>query len=382
MDNASYGGVPMGISVWHAQNVTIANLSIGQVYDDAIEIRGDLGASAVTAYHVHLFDTGEQFIKVDPSNSGVGASNSAVEYSSIEYTAGPPKTDHGGGLGYTNGIDIHDGQNWLIAHNLIQNLHIPDSYGANLWNPAILVWDHSSDVTVEGNTLINCDRAIAFGLMEQSGGHDNQGGVIRNNFVSLSPGLFSSSRKANSDGQIILWDSPNSQVLNNTILTNGNSLESIEVRWTTGAVVQNNLADAPIGTRDGGTYTSGGNYLSAVPSMFVNPATGDLHLVDNSATQASVINKATALANDPTDWDGDPRAVGSPTNIGADAFTAASSSTAMTMVTSDLLGATTPTVSATPVMPSSDVQTQSAAIVGGPLALMKSRWKLNGLTQV
>src|SRR5271166_1095067 len=81
MDNSSYGNVPMGISIWNAQNVTIADLSIGDVYYDPIEVRGNSGASAVTIYHVHLFDAGEQFIKIDPPASGVGASNSTIEYS-------------------------------------------------------------------------------------------------------------------------------------------------------------------------------------------------------------------------------------------------------------------------------------------------------------
>ena len=43
MDNSSYGNVPMGISIWNAQNVTIADLSIGDVYDDPIEVKGDVG---------------------------------------------------------------------------------------------------------------------------------------------------------------------------------------------------------------------------------------------------------------------------------------------------------------------------------------------------
>jgi len=322
MDNSSYGNVPMGISIWNAQNVTIADLSIGDVYYDPIEVKGDAGASSVTIYHVHLFDAGEQFIKADPPSSGVGASNSTVEYSMIDYTNGPPVTDHGGGIGYTNGIDIHDGSNWLIAHNLIENLHTPDSDpAANLWNPAILIWNHSSNVTVDGNTIINCDRAIAFGLGPPSNGGDaNDGGIIRNNFIYQAPGLFSATRAAGSDGQIIAWDSPDStQILFNTILTNGNSTDSIQLRYTTtGAVVDGNLADAPIRALLGATYSTTGNYLSATPSMFVNPSAGDLHLVVNSATLANVINQATGEANDPNDWNGNSRTVGGPTDVGAD----------------------------------------------------------------
>src|SRR4051794_14726997 len=45
MDNASYGSVPSGISVYNAQNVTIADLSIGGVYYHPIEIKGEAGAS-------------------------------------------------------------------------------------------------------------------------------------------------------------------------------------------------------------------------------------------------------------------------------------------------------------------------------------------------
>src|SRR5262249_41733442 len=159
----------------------------------------------------------------------------------------------------------------------------------------ILIWNHSSNVTADGNTIINCDRAIAFGLVDRTSGYDNQGGIIRNNFIIQKPGLFSSSRAAGSDGQIIVWDSPSTQVLDNTVLDNGNSTDSIQLRWTTtGAVVQQNLSDSPIGTRDGATYTSGGNYLSATPSMFVNSSTGDLHLIWNSATQTNVINQVNA----------------------------------------------------------------------------------------
>ena len=105
----------------------------------------------------------------------------------------------------------------------------------------------------------------------------------------------------------------------NSILTDGNSTNSIQLRWTTtGAVVDGNLADASIRVRDGATYSATGNYLSATPSMFTNPSTGDLHLVVNSATLANVIDQATAEANDPNDWNGNSRTVGGPTDIGAD----------------------------------------------------------------
>ena len=259
---SSYGSVPMGISIWNAQNVTIADLSIGDVYDDPIEVKGDVGASSVTIYHVHLFDAGEQFIKVDPPASGVGEQlHDRVQHDQLHN--GPPVTDHGGGIGYTNGIVILDGSNWLLAHNLIENLHMPDSDpAANRRNPAILIWNHCVQHDRDGNTIINCDRAIAFGPIDQTIGYDNQGGDYRNNFIYQAPG-FSVPPGRQLGRADIVWDSPNSQVLFNSILTDSNSTNSIQLRWTTtGAVVDGNLADASIRVRDGATYSATENYLS------------------------------------------------------------------------------------------------------------------------
>jgi len=73
------------------------------------------------------------------------------------------------------------------------------------------MWNHSTNTLTERNTFI-VDRAIAYGLYDNSGS-DHQGGVIRNNFIYLQPGLMSASRKASSDGQIIVWDFPRDQGL-------------------------------------------------------------------------------------------------------------------------------------------------------------------------
>jgi hypothetical protein len=323
MENPDYGAVPMGISVWDAQRVTIANLSVGGVYYHPIELKGDAGASAITLYHDRLFDAGEQFVKADPNPAGGGVDDSTVKYSVLEYTHGPPATDHGGGTGYTNGVDVHTGNNWVIANNLFRNFHTPDD-ADNLWAPAVLIWNHSSNATVEGNTFINVDRAVAFGLDEV--GYDNQGGTIQNNFVYMDPGLYSPWRTAGSDAAIIVWDSPGTTVYHNTVLTNGNLNESIEVRFgsTTNIAIANNLTDAPLGARDGASYIDTNNYVNATPDMFVNPSAGDLHLVANDATLAFVIGHASTLPDVPADWDGDPRPAGGVTDIGADQYTAPS----------------------------------------------------------
>lgn len=318
MNNASFGAVPMGFSFYNAQDVTLANVSIGDVWYHPIEIKGDAGADRINLYHLRVYDGGEQLIKSNPGTND-GADDVKVEYCTIEYTTGPSMVDHGGGTGYTNGMSVHTGDNWIIRHNLFRNFHTPDN-AQNLWNPVILMWNHSTGTLVEGNTFINSDRAIAFGLFDNTG-TDHSGGIIRNNFVYMQPGLYSSTRKAGSDGQIIVWDSPNTKVYHNTVIGSGNTNSSIEFRFgTAGGEVRNNLTDAPIGSRDGATFSQSGNYLTAAGSMFVDAGNANFHLVSNAATLANVIDKVAVLTGASTDWDGQTRAIGANADIGADEY--------------------------------------------------------------
>jgi hypothetical protein len=319
MENPKYGNVAVGISVQNGQNVTIADLSIGEVWFHPIQLHAARGANDIHIYHDRLFNAGEQFIKSDPGGANGGVDNSTVLYTVMEYTNRPPALNHGGGTGYTNGVDVHTGSGWVIENNLFQNMYTPDG-DANLWNPAVLVWNHSSNATVEGNTFINVDRAIALGLSHQTPGFDNQGGIIANNFVYMTPGLFSASRKAGSDAPIIAWNSPDTLIYANTILTNGNTFNSIQTRWISGDDLENNLTDATFRGRDGSTFTQGGNFVKATPAMFVNPAAGNLNLLINAATQASVLGKAPALAAVPADWNGNTRPTAN-NDIGADQVT-------------------------------------------------------------
>ena len=67
----------------------------------------------------------------------------------------------------------------------------------------MLFWRHSVNTVTEQNTFFNVDRAVAYGLDNTTPYFDHVGGVIRNNFVCLTPGLMSASRKAGSDGSLI-----------------------------------------------------------------------------------------------------------------------------------------------------------------------------------
>jgi hypothetical protein len=184
----------------------------------------------------------------------------------------------------------------------------------------VLFWRQSTNTVTEQNIFVNVDRAVAYGLDNTTPYFDHAGGVIRNNFVYLAPGFLSASRKAGSDGSIIAWNSPGTQIDHNTVLLNSNEFYAVEFRFstTTNGTARNNLADAPVRLRDSATATMSGNLPTAVPGMFVNPAAADFHLLP-SATNA--IDKAPTLVTVTNDFDGERRPRGASADIGADEFT-------------------------------------------------------------
>jgi hypothetical protein len=316
MDNTNYGAVPFG--VWsNGTNTTIAHLTIRDTWDN--EIIFNSGAQSPLVYCVGLINAGSQFIKSNPTdvNNGIGVNNGIVEYCWFEYTDSPPN-DHGSGIGYFNGISAHAARNWVVRGNLFKNLHNRDS-AAYLWNPAVLFWRHSVNTITEQNVFINVDRAVAYGLDNTTPYFDHAGGVIRNNFVVLLPGLMSASRKASSDGSLIAWNSPGTQIDHNSVLLNSNEFYAAEFRFstTTNCAARNNLSDAAIHLRDNAQATTRSNLVTAIPRMFVNAAAADLHLL---ASATNAIDKGVTLSSVTNDIDGDLRPRGASSDIGADEF--------------------------------------------------------------
>jgi Right handed beta helix region len=289
--------------IWTGGNirgVTIANLTIRDVYYHPIILNP--GTHAPLIHNVHLINAGQQFIKGNQTAEAGGVDDGVVEYSVIEYET--TSKDN-----YTNGIDIHRGANWIIRHNLFRNIRPP---AGQLAGPAILMWNRSSNTLTEGNTFINCQRDIAYGLNVRAP-HDHTGGIIRNNFI------YRDASFAGGDVGIGVSDSPGTRVLNNTVLIGGAYPNAIEYRFpgTTGVVVANNLTDKAITARNGASAELITNCTSATADLFVNPGVADLHL---RATAAVAIDRGTRLDDAATDWDGDARPQGTAADIGADEY--------------------------------------------------------------
>jgi hypothetical protein len=296
MSAANDGGVPFGIWVGgNVAGVTIANLTIRDVFYHPIMLNA--GAQSPLIHNVRLVNAGQQLLKSNPNGSGGGVDNGIVEYSAFEYDT-TSRDD------YTNGVDVHTGDNWIIRHNLFRNIRAPQG---QLAGPAILMWNGSTNTLVDGNTFVNCQREIALGLIERTP-NDHSGGIVRNNFIY---------RNVPGDSAIYVGDSPNTQVLHNSIFISGTYANPIEYRFphTTGTVIANNILDGTIAARNGATGSVSGNFTTATAALFVNPAAGNLHL---SPSASAVLNKvASPPAAAATDWDGQPRPAGS-TDLGAD----------------------------------------------------------------
>ncbi|PCJ60251.1 MAG: hypothetical protein COA79_08755 [Planctomycetota bacterium] len=299
--------VPHGIYVGNATNLTVANLTIGEVQDHCITVDG--ATSGLHIYNVRMFDAGEQFVK---GSAGSGGHDSGiVEYCLIEYTVADANLST-----YTNGVDVHDGASWIIRHNKFVKMQGPSS--GSLSGPAILMWNSSSNTLVEGNTFINCEREICLGLVDKSGANDHTGGIVRNNFI-YRDGTH------RGDIGIGVYDCPDAVIYNNTVMIGGTYSNAIEYRFsaTNNVIVTNNICSANITARSGAAGTVSSNITNAASTLFENYSSGDLHL---KSSASSAIDQGATIASVTEDYDGQARPSGSSYDIGADEYQSSASS--------------------------------------------------------
>lgn len=298
--SAATRDVPHGIWIGgNVRGVTVADLTVRDVYEHAIVF--DAGTRNPIVSNVHLVDAGAQFIKSNPDRDG-GVDNGVVEKSLIEYTATAPSD-------YTNGVDVHRGVNWIIRDNVFRNIVGPRG---TLAGPAVLVWNRSANTITERNTFRNCARGISYGLVEREGGPDHRGGIVRNNVIFRS-------RSEPGDTGIMVADSPETEVVHNTVFLSGTYPTPIEYRFyrSRNVVSANNVVDGAIARRDGATATERNSVEHAPAALFVDAAAGDLHL---SPGASALIDKGVPLSGVSDDWEGDRRPLGAGPDVGADEY--------------------------------------------------------------
>lgn len=304
-----YGVDSEGFMV-HAQNVTIADLSMRDIRDHAISIKGESGAEAPHIYNVHLYDIGTQHIKGTP---GDGVSDGVIACSRLGYTDGGAEGD------YIDAIDIHRGINWRVRDNEIYN-HWGTGSGCEVFDciityaygggPAILFWNFSSGTVVERNRILDAYRGIALGF-----GNEHPGGGVRNNFFwQPTAGRAGANGFIFGDMGIQIQDGSNVTVEHNTVILGGNYQGAIEVWDSDSITVRNNLLTVSTWDRGGNSGLSvAGNMNDGDLADLLAP--GDPHLAPASA---AIDFPGSVTATSPFDLDGEPRPMGLRRDAGCD----------------------------------------------------------------
>lgn len=297
-----------GISILRT-DVTVADLTIRNIdthgidinfwYLQSLNMNTDL--NNILLHNLHVIDCGEQLVKMSSSgNSGQSGDNGIIECCLIEYTTSLP-----GNAWYTNGIDLHFANNWMIRDNTVKNI----KHGPNTTTDAgaaILLFNGGSGTTIERNLVVNCDEGIFAGNWGNAPNVSYRNAIIRNNIIR---------GHTNSRCGVGVVMAPNCKIVNNTIYSPGGTAwtaqdYSIEVTGDscTNLLIQNNLADESWFNNQNlaPAPTLGTNEWAATAAFFVdvNIATLNLHL---SSTSPAI--DAGTLTNDClSDFDCDPRA--------------------------------------------------------------------------
>jgi hypothetical protein len=296
-----YGGVGWIFNV-AGDNFKVSDITMRRVANHAIQFQPQ--ADGPTISNCIIQDTYEQMLK-GSFNSGSPnqhSDNGLVENCLFEYTAGI------GPNYYIGGIDVHRGHNWIVRGCTFKNIKSP---AADIAEHAIHFWNGSENITVERNLILNCDRGIGFGM---AGNPGNVAGVIRNNMI------YHDGSGAFADVGIIIEDTPDCDIYNNTIYMAGSYPNAIEYRWsgTTGTVIVNNLTNKAIQLRDGASHSVlSNNVTNAQTSWFIDASIGDLHLV---SSVSAVVDQGIFISGLTNDFDGDVRPHGAGYDIGADEY--------------------------------------------------------------
>ncbi len=307
LDNHYVEGGTSGIFRIVSSNVTIADMTLKRPYYHAIHISPNgANTQGILIDNVHIIDPGEQAIKINGdtrNNATYSVNNSTIKNCLIELTdAGRTNLTYTGYPCYTGGIDGHWAGNWKVQDNVIRGFWCSDGLSEH----GVHFWNNSSNILVERNKIIDCDRGIGFGL----GSDGNTGGIIRNNMIYHGPD------HGYSDVGISVESTPNAQVYNNTVY-HGHNYSAIEYRFasTSNILITNNLTNRSIRLRDGASGQVVNNLTTAQVPWFNNVAAGDLHL---SGFIGDVVNQGQPVSGLIDDFDKEKRPQGGGYELGAD----------------------------------------------------------------
>ncbi len=289
------------------ENITIAYLTFQDCHTYALKVEAEHSPRNIQIYNCYFRDFGRRAIKGSGTkNLSRKAANGSIRYCYFENTKTPHEDWLYGGS-YVSGIDMMALENWTISDNTFRNINGAKGGG----RAAIFIWVRSSNVTVERNVIVNCDRGIAFGNPSSStnfieGMWHISDSICRNNFIA-----------GGSDSGIELAWVRDSKVYHNTVWRQDPDSRGIRcIKHGAGVenvIIANNLVRGDIALT--GSETARNNKSGELTGYFQDPDSGDLHLRPEAE---GAIGKGVLLPEVTEDIDGQPRS--ETPDLGADEF--------------------------------------------------------------
>lgn len=272
--------------------VGLAYLTIRDVRGNGLKIQTG-GNHDILVHNCHFIDICERSIKgpaVATSRNGI------VRYCFFEQqtpiTDDIPDLTLGGD--YIAGMDMMDIDGWHIHDNFFKNIRGMNGGG----RAGIFLWRRCSNIIIERNTFLNCDRGIALGNYSgsESGNHVTNS-VCRNNFVASDK----------YDAGIEIAGVDNVGIYNNTIWksdrTGSRGIRFIA--YHTNVDFRNNLINGRLIFDRGDEGVSAFcNVAGDLSGYFVDAPAADLHLTSEAVL---AIGQGQALKEVTDDWDGNAR---------------------------------------------------------------------------
>ena len=226
-------------------DITIAGVTLQHARRHLIQLRAETDSDNFTLVNSVLRDSYEQLLKVSAGNTSFYSDNGTVLNNTFYYSKGI------GPQYYIGGIDAHRAVNWKVKYNLFKDIASPAEKVAE---HAIHFWNNSANNNIVGNTIINCDRGIGFGMRDRE--NQNSGGLIADNLI-----VHDNPAHPFADVGIVLESSPYTRVSNNRVFLYGRYPNAIEYRFerTHSVELSGNKVNKKIRARNGGTALLKGN---------------------------------------------------------------------------------------------------------------------------
>jgi hypothetical protein len=260
----------------NASGFVLSGVTLRNAGNHLIQIAAERNADIPVIRNCILQDAFEQIIKVsyDKDKHEVFSDSGLIEYCLFEYTAGI------GPNYYIGGVDAHGIRNWVIRNNVFKDIASPTK---RIAEHAIHLWNNTSGNIVEGNVIIDSDRAIGFGMRKKKRHrnirYSNYAGLIKDNII-----YHGNNGDKSADTGIILEDSPLTKVEGNTIFLAHDYPRAIEYRFppTNKVLIKANKTNKSISSRNGGEAELSDNSEALELGEF-------LHVLDTRLKQLDLI---------------------------------------------------------------------------------------------